>query len=280
MAETQLKDFHNLFSLDGKVVLVTGGSRGLGLSGAAGFLQAGASRVYITSRKASACEAAVEALNSLPNLRPGAKAVSVPADSSKPSEIERLVKEVSATTDRVDILFANAGATWGEKFDTHPDAAFAKVMDLNVRAVFNTVRLFAPLLEKSATLEDPSRVIVTASVAGLATGTLGEHATFGYSASKAAVIHLVKNLAVELGPRHILCNAIAPGLFPSRMANGLMEAMGGQEDIAREHPNRRIGRSEDIAAAVVYLGARSGSHVNGAVITIDGGNVLVRGSKL
>ena len=179
---------------------------------------------------------------------------------------------------------------------------------------------FAPLLEKSATLEDPSRVIVTASVAGLATGTLGEHATFGYSASKAAVIvsllekpnrrhylrrlrcpfyflhlnsstnahahdspqtqHLVKNLAVELGPRHILCNAIAPGLFPSRMANGLMEAMGGQEDIAREHPNRRIGRSEDIAAAVVYLGARSGSHVNGAVITIDGGNVLVRGSKL
>lgn len=105
------------------------------------FLQAGASKVYITSRKASACEAAVAALNALPNLRPGARAISVPADLSKFSEVERLVQEVSKTTDHVDILFANAGASWGEKFDTHPDSAFGKVMDLNVRSVFNTVRL-------------------------------------------------------------------------------------------------------------------------------------------
>lgn len=169
---------------------------------------------------------------------------------------------------------------------------------------------FAPLLEKKATVDDPSRVIVTASVAGLAVGTLGEHATFGYSASKAAVIvctnlppppistqpklpshcvqpptdtfsqHLTKNLAVELGPRHILCNALAPGFFPSRMTNGLMEAMGGQEALAQEHPNRRLGRAEDIAAAVVFLSSRSGSHINGAVLPIDGGNHLVRGSKL
>jgi NAD(P)-dependent dehydrogenase (short-subunit alcohol dehydrogenase family) len=105
------------------------------------FLQAGASKVYITSRKASACDAAVAALNALPNLQPGAKAISVPADSAKFEGVEHLVREVSKTTDHVDILFANAGATWGEKFDTHPDGAFAKVMDLNVKSVFNTIRL-------------------------------------------------------------------------------------------------------------------------------------------
>lgn len=105
------------------------------------FLQAGCSKVYITSRKVSACAEACEALNALPNKRPGAKAISVPADSAKVSDIEQLVAEVSKTTDHVDILFANAGATWGEKFDTHPDSAFAKVMDLNVKSVFTTIRL-------------------------------------------------------------------------------------------------------------------------------------------
>ena len=106
------------------------------------FLQAGASKVYISSRKAAACDAAVKALNALPNLAPGARAIAVPADSSKIEGVEYLLKEVAKTTDHVDILFANAGATWGEPFDTHPDAAFAKVMDLNVKSVFNTIRLY------------------------------------------------------------------------------------------------------------------------------------------
>jgi len=239
-------------------------------------MQAGCSKVYITSRKADACESACAALNALPNKRPGAMAYSVPADSSKFTEIERLVKEVSKTTDHVDILFANAGATWGAPFDDHPDAAFAKVMDLNVRSVFNTVRLFAPLLQKSGTLQDPSRVIITASVAGIGIGTLGEHATFGYSASKAAVIHLAKNLAVELGPRHILVNSIAPGFFPSKMASGLIELTGGTEVVASATPNGRVGIPEDIAGTVVYLASRAAGHVNGATITIDGGSILGR----
>lgn len=113
------------------------------------------------------------------------------------------MEEVGKTTDHVDILFANAGATWGEKFDTHPDSAFQKVMNLEVNSVFSTIRLFAPLLQKNASTADPSRVIITASVAGIGLGTLGQQATFDYSASKAAVIHLAKNLAVELGPRNI-----------------------------------------------------------------------------
>ena len=108
-------------------------------------MQAGCSKVYITSRKAAACDSACAALNALPKKRPGARAISVPADSAKISDVEGLVKRVSETTDHVDILFANAGATWGEKFDTHPDGAFAKVMDLNVKSVFNTIRLYVIL---------------------------------------------------------------------------------------------------------------------------------------
>ncbi|KAF3061686.1 Rhamnolipids biosynthesis 3-oxoacyl-[acyl-carrier-protein] reductase [Daldinia childiae] len=269
--ETALTDFPSLFSLKGKVAVVTGGSRGLGLNAASAFLQAGCSKVFITSRKAKACDAAVAQLNSLPNLQPGARAISVPADSSTLAGVESLVSQVSKHTEYVDILFANAGATWGEAFDTHPDGAFQKVMDLNVKGVFLCIQKFAPLLEKRATVEDPSRVIITSSVAGLGVGTTGPQATFGYSASKAAVIALGRNLALELGPRHILVNSICPGWFPTKMATGLLSMTGGLEKHAARNPNKRLGRPEDIAGVVVYLSSRAGSHVNGATIQIDGG---------
>jgi NAD(P)-dependent dehydrogenase (short-subunit alcohol dehydrogenase family) len=139
--ETTLTSFPTLFSLKGLQILITGGSRGLGLSAASACLQAGAHRVYISSRKASACTSACALLNALPNLAPGARAIPIPADSSRIEEIERLVREVEKHTDHLDVLMANAGATWGEKFDTHSDAAFGKVMDLNVRGVFATIRL-------------------------------------------------------------------------------------------------------------------------------------------
>lgn len=277
MAEADLNDFPSLFSLRGKVAVVTGGSRGLGLSAASALLQAGASKVFISSRKASACDAAVKKLNSLPSLQPGATAISVPADASTLEGVKHLVVEVSKHTSHVDILLANAGATWGEAFDTHPDSAFAKVMDLNVRGVFNTIRLFTPLLQKRASVADPSRVIITASVAGLGVGTLGRQGTYGYSASKAAVIHLGRNLAVELGPRHIAVNSICPGFFPSKMSNGLLEIAGGKDTIAQANPMKRLGQPEDIAGAVVYLCSRAGGHVNGAALEIDGGALWVRG---
>jgi len=275
-ADVELTGFDTIFNLEGKVAVVTGGSRGLGLHAASGLLQAGCSKVYITSRKAKACEEAVAALNALPNKRPGAQAISVPADSAKVSEIERLVAEVSKTTDHVDILFANAGATWGAPFETHPESAFSKVMDLNVKSVFYTVQKFEPLLRKAGKIDDPSRIIITASVAGIGVGSLGANATYGYSASKAAAIHLAKNLAVELGPRAISCNAICPGFFPSKMASGLMELEGGAEAMVASSPNKRLGHPEDIAGLVVFLSSRAATHLNGAVITTDGGSVLGR----
>ncbi|KAI9802089.1 MAG: putative secondary metabolism biosynthetic enzyme [Piccolia ochrophora] len=140
-ADVALKDFPSIFSLDGKVIVVTGGTRGLGLHAASGFLQSSAGLVIITSRKATACDAAAAALNALPNLGPGARAVAVPADLSTLSGVEALVRETARHTDHVDVLMANAGATWGERFDTHGDDKMAKVLDLNVRAVFNCVRL-------------------------------------------------------------------------------------------------------------------------------------------
>ncbi|KAK8135312.1 NADPH-dependent beta-ketoacyl reductase (rhlG) [Apiospora sp. TS-2023a] len=278
--ETALQDFPSLFSLKDKVVVVTGGSRGLGLNAASAFLQAGAAKVFITSRKAKACEEAVAQLNKLPNLAPGARAISVPADSATIAGIESLLSQVKQHTSHVDVLFANAGATWGERFETHPDSAFAKVMDLNVKAVFNTIRLFAPLLQKRATIDDPSRILITASVAGLGIGSLGQQATYGYSASKAAVIHLGRNLAVELGPRHITVNSICPGFFPTKMANGLLEMSGGVEKHAQGNPMKRLGRPEDIAGVVVYLSSRAGAHVNGAAIEIDGGALWAKGQLM
>lgn len=274
--DVKLKNFGTIFRLDGKVAVVTGGSRGLGLHVASGFMQSGCSKVYITSRKAKACEEAVAALNALPNKAPGAQAISVPADISKISEIDRLVAEVKKTTGHVDILFANAGATWGEKFETHPESAFSKVMDLNVKSVFYCIQKFEPLLKVRANKEDPSRVIVTSSVAGLEIGTLGEQATYSYSASKAAVLHLTKNLAVELAPRGILCNAVNPGFYPSKMANGLMELSGGVEKLAAASPNGRLGAPEDIAGLVVFLASPASKHINGAHVVTDGGSILGR----
>lgn len=219
-------------------------------------------------------------LNSLPNRPPDAIAIPVPADSSTLAGIKGLIAEVRKHTDHVDILLANAGATWGAPLDSHPDEAFAKVMDLNVRGVFNLVRESIPLLEARGTVADPSRILITASVAGLGVGTLGKNGTYGYSASKAAAIHLGRNLAVELGPRHVTVNSICPGFFPSKMTHGLLGKVGGADAVAKTNPMQRLGVPDDIAGVVVYLSSRAGSHVNGAAIPVDGGAMWAVGELI
>lgn len=138
---------------------------------------------------------------------------------------------------------------------------------------------FASLLQASGTKADPARVLITGSVAGIGIGSvLSPQSTYSYSASKAAVLHLARNLAVELGPRNILVNGIAPGFFPSKMASGLIAKSGGEEKLAKGNPNGRLGRPEDIAAAVVYLCSRAGGHVNGDTIVLDGGKMISGGA--
>ncbi|KIX06630.1 uncharacterized protein Z518_04606 [Rhinocladiella mackenziei CBS 650.93] len=274
-----LHDFQNIFRLDGKVAVVTGGSRGLGLNVASGLLQSGCSQVFITSRKAKACEEAAAALNALPNKHPDAKAIALPADLAEVSEIQRLASGIAGHTDHVDILFANAGATWGAPFGKHPPEAFTKILNLNVKSIYYTVQALHPLLTKHSTTDCPSRIIINASAAGIGVGSTGEHATHAYSVSKAAAIHLAKVFSVELGPQGVVTNAIAPGFYLTKMAAGLIKLTGGLEAQAARAPNNRLGQPEDIAGLVVFLSSRASTHINGAVISTDGG-ALHGSSKL
>jgi NAD(P)-dependent dehydrogenase (short-subunit alcohol dehydrogenase family) len=251
-----------LFRLDGKVAVVTGGTRGIGLMIARGLLQAGAARVYVSSRKPEAGDAAVAELGD---------AVSIPANLSGEEECVRLAAEVGEREERVHILVNNAGATWGEPLDTFPASAWDKVLDLNLKAPFFLTRAFLPLLEAAASDDDPARVINVGSIDGL---RVPEMPVYSYAASKAGIHHLTRMLARELGPRRITVNAIAPGPFESKMMAATLEAFG--EHIAAASPLGRIGRPDDMAGAAIFLSSRAGSYVTGAVLPVDGGIFTTR----
>jgi NAD(P)-dependent dehydrogenase (short-subunit alcohol dehydrogenase family) len=252
----------DLFSLQGKVAVVTGGTRGIGLMIARGLLQAGAG-VVISSRRADAGERAVAEL--LGKGGPG-EVVSIPADLSTEAECARLAAEVGTHFGHVDILVNNAGATWGEPLATFPESAWDKVLALNLKAPFFCTRAFLELLERRAHQDDPSRIINVGSIDGLRVPGLP---IYSYGASKAGLHQLTKVLAAELGPRWITVNAIAPGPFQSKMMAATLERHG--EAIAAAAPLRRIGRPDDMAGAAVYLASRAGSYVTGAVLPVDGG---------
>ena len=249
----------DLFRLDGKVAVVTGGTRGIGLMIARGLLQAGAS-VFISSRDADAGAAAVAELAGLGDV------VSIPADLSSEAECVRLSAEVAARTAHLDILVNNAGTAWGAPLDEFPDAAWDKVLALNLKAPFFCARAFLPALERRASQDDPSRIINVGSIDGLRVSALP---TYAYAASKAGIHHLTRVLAAELGPRCVTVNAIAPGPFESKMMAATLAEFG--ETIAQAAPLRRIGRPDDMAGTAVYLASRAAAYVTGAVIPVDGG---------
>lgn len=269
--------FERLFSLDGKVALVTGGASGIGRMIATALVEAGA-RVMIASRKSEECEKVAEALNNLARESgAGGSAEGFGGDVATREGVLALAEETKERTGALHILFNNAGTTWGEPVDTFPYEAWSRVLDVNVTGLFNLTRELLPLLEKSSTAQDPARVVNIGSVMGSA--PYGDGA-YSYAASKAAVHHLTRILGKELANRHITFNAFAPGPFPSKMT---AFATGSQEkaDVTgKSVPLGRIGKADDIAAATLYLCGPGGAYVTGAVLPIDGGVHVTTGPDL
>ncbi|MEK9902500.1 MAG: SDR family oxidoreductase [Gammaproteobacteria bacterium] len=259
---------NNLFSIEGKIALVTGGSRGIGEMIAAGFLANGA-KVYISSRKAEVCD---ETANRLQEQY-GGECISLPADLSNLNGIESLVNSLP-DGEKLDILVNNAGASWGEPIDEYSEKGWDKVMDTNVKGVFFLTQKLLPLLRSSATPEDPSRVINIGSIDGIKTGLFD---AFSYGPSKAALHHLTRVLAASLVKENIIVNAIAPGPFPTWM---LSTGVGGGGDldinwdeVGNSNPRGRVGTPEDIAGLAIFLCSRAGAYTVGETITCDGGAV-------
>jgi NAD(P)-dependent dehydrogenase (short-subunit alcohol dehydrogenase family) len=249
----------DLFSIEGKVAVVTGGSRGIGLMIARGFVEAGA-KVYISSRKEEVCDEVARELSK------SGTCVSAPADLSTLAGVNELVGSVSASESQLDILVNNAGAAWGAPMEEYPESGFDKVMALNVKAVFYLTTGFLPLLRKAATRDDPARVINIGSIDGIRVPVLQNYA---YSASKAGVHMLTRHLAHHLVGESISVNAIAPGPFPSKMTAFMFEA--GEDVVASQVPMGRAGRDEDVAGTAIYLASKAGAYLTGAVIPVDGG---------
>jgi len=266
-------DPNTLFSLTGKTALVTGGATGIGLMAATGLVMAGAD-VMIASRKGDACEAAAQSLNALD--APGS-ATGFAADLSGEAGIDHLVQEVHARTDRLHILMNNSGVTWGAPLGAFPHAAWEKVMNLNVAALFHLTQALLPLLASTATADDPARVVNVGSVMGEV--PLGDGA-YSYAASKAAVLHITKIMAKELAGRHITVNALAPGPFVSRMTAFATADADTRAKVGADVPLGRVGRDEDIAAAMQFLCGLGGSYITGAVLPVSGGVQVMTGPNL
>ena len=232
---------------------------------AEGYLRAGA-KVYISSRKREVCDQAAADLSSL------GPCVSLPADIATAEGRAGLVREIGEREEVLHVLVNNAGTIWAAGYDEMPESAFRKVLDLNVTALFFLTRDLTPRLAQAGRPDDPARVINIGSIDGIHVPTIIPTGTFPYSASKAAVHHLTKTLAVELAPRHITVNAVAPGFFESRMtAEVLTRYREAMEDAC---PLGRIGRPEEMAGVAIYLASRAGAYTSGAVIPVDGGTCI------
>lgn len=259
---------NDLFSIEGKTALVTGGSRGIGEMIAAGFLSHGA-KVYISSRKADVCDATAGRLRE----KFGGECIAVAADISGLAGIQALVSELESREGQLDILVNNAGSTWGAPLDEFPEAGWDKVMNTNVKGVFFLTQKLLPLLRRSATHDDPARVINIGSIDGIKTPVFDN---FSYGPSKAAVHHLTRVMGAHLVKENIIVNAIAPGPFPTWMLSAGV-GFGGKtegvdwERVGRGNPRGRVGTMEDIAGLAIFLSSRAGAFTVGETITCDGG---------
>ncbi len=249
----------DLFSLQGRTALITGGSRGIGRMIAQGFLEFGA-KVYISSRKAEACNATAVELSA-----GGATCVSLPQDVSSVTGCRALAGAIMARESKLDILVNNAGAAWAADFDEFPEQGWDKVMNLNLKSPFFLTQALHGALKAAASDARPAKVINIASIDGIRLNPLE---TYSYHASKAGLIYLTQRMAAKLVADRIVVSAIAPGPFASEMNRA---ARDFSEVVAARTPMRRIGRDDDMAGAAIYLASRAGDYVVGETIAVDGG---------
>lgn len=262
-----------LFSLTGKVALVTGGATGIGRMAAEGLMHAGA-RVLIASRKPGACAAVAEELNALGT--PGS-CEGFEGDVGSEAGVDALAAEIEKRTDKLHILMNNAGVTWGAPLGQFPFDAWAKVMGVNNAGLFHLTQKLLPLLIRTATPEDPARVVNVGSVMGDA--ALGDGA-YSYAASKAAVHQITRIMAKELAGHHVTVNALAPGPFVSRMTAFATADEGMREKVGDDVPLGRVGQPEDIAGCMQFLCGRGGAYLTGAILPVSGGIQVMSGPNL
>jgi len=259
-----------LFSVTGKTALVTGGTSGLGLAMAKGLLQNGV-KVYIASRSQEKCERAHAELEAF------GECVALAADVTNKEQRRDLVELINSESKGLSILVNNAGANWGAELADYPDQGFAKVMDTNLNAVFSLSRDLVPALVKAGAKQDPARIVNIGSMDGIHVPVVQRIPTFAYSASKAALHHLTRTMAVNLAPKHITVNAVAPGFFESKMTDYVLANF--KTDIEDDCPLNRIGQPEEIVGILIYLCSRAGAYTNGTVIPVDGGTSISKGKR-
>ena len=253
----------DLFSLQGRVALVTGGSRGIGRMIAEGFLAHGA-KVYISARKAAACDQTAAELSALGTC------ISLPADVSTLEGARALAAALAQREEHLDILVNNAGAAWGAPFADFPESGWDKVVDLNMKAPFFLTQALLPQLVRGGRRQ-MAKVINIASIDGV---SVNPWETYSYQASKSGLIHLTRRMALTLAKDHIGVSAIAPGAFASEMNR---EARDHADAVASRIPAGRVGTTEDMAGAAIYLASRAGDYVVGSTLIVDGGATYARG---
>lgn len=258
MAQPSVLD--EMFGVTGKFVVVTGGSRGIGFAIAEGFLRAGA-RVCISSRDAGACADAVDALS-----RHG-DCYAIAANLATADGRAELADGVARRESGIDVLVNNAGVLWAAPLAEFPESGWDKVFDLNVKGTFFLIQALLPLVKAAASPADPARVINIGSIQGF---QVPRHETYSYSASKAGLHQLTRHLASQLAADAVTVNAIAPGMFPSKILKGTLEQQGEAAVVARV-PLGRLVSSSDMAGAALYLSSPAGSYVTGVILPVDGG---------
>ena len=266
-------DLDELFSLKGKTALVTGGGTGLGLTITETLARSGAKVIIVSRKKTNVFKARDSILAS----NPESSIHALTADLGDETEIAKLICKVKQLTNSIDILVNNSGVSWGAELGKFPYSAWEKVFSVNVSGLFHLTQSLLPLIERNATTESPSKILNIGSVMG---STPYGDGAYSYSASKSAVHHLTQILAKELAQKRITVNALAPGPFASKMTDFAMNTDTKLNSVTSRVPLGRIGSTNDIAAATLFICGQGGNYITGAIIPIDGGLHISTGPEL